>query len=117
MVFTFSLAVLEEIADPNYQTLVASTGGAGWFLAQNLVTHLCVCRTARVREVGGFRVGYEGAQDWDLVMRVNLEAYFRLSRAALRGMNRSGRSAVVYLHPWELDPGQPRIKKAPRRRR
>ncbi len=24
--------------------------------------------------------------DWDLVMRVNLEAYFRLSRAALRGM-------------------------------
>ncbi len=40
------------------------------FLAQNLVTHLCVCRTARVREVGGFRVGYEGAQDWDLVMRI-----------------------------------------------
>ena len=24
-------------ADPNYQTMVASTGGAGWFLAQNLV--------------------------------------------------------------------------------
>jgi GT2 family glycosyltransferase len=40
------------------------------FLAQNLVTHLCVCRTARVREVGGFRTGFEGAQDWDLVMRI-----------------------------------------------
>ncbi len=25
-------------------------------------------------------------EDWDLVMRVNLEAYFRLSRTALRGM-------------------------------
>ena len=24
------------------------------------------CRTERVREVGGFRSGYEGAQDWDL---------------------------------------------------
>jgi GT2 family glycosyltransferase len=40
------------------------------FLAQNLVTHLCVCRRKRVEEVGGFRVGYEGAQDWDLVMRI-----------------------------------------------
>ena len=40
------------------------------FLAQNLVTHLCVCRAARVQEVNGFRPGYEGAQDWDLVMRI-----------------------------------------------
>lgn len=40
------------------------------FLAQNLVTHLCVCRTSRVLEVGGFRTGYEGAQDWDLVTRI-----------------------------------------------
>ncbi|MGH7962842.1 MAG: glycosyltransferase, partial [Candidatus Binatia bacterium] len=41
------------------------------FLAQNLVTHLCVCRTSLVREVGGFHAGYEGAQDWDLVMRIS----------------------------------------------
>lgn len=40
------------------------------FLAQNLVTHLCVARMTRVREVGCFRVGYEGAQDWDLAMRI-----------------------------------------------
>jgi GT2 family glycosyltransferase len=40
------------------------------FLAQNLVSHLCVCRTERVREVGGFRPGYDGAQDWDLLMRI-----------------------------------------------
>lgn len=40
------------------------------FLAQNLVTHLCVCRASLVREVGGFHTGYEGAQDWDLVMRI-----------------------------------------------
>jgi polysaccharide deacetylase family protein (PEP-CTERM system associated) len=42
--------------------------------------------------------------------------YFRLlpywvTRAGLRQVNeRHGRPFVFYLHPWELDPGQPRIK-------
>ncbi|MBN1854025.1 MAG: DUF3473 domain-containing protein [Pirellulales bacterium] len=31
---------------------------------------------------------------------------------AIRRINREGYPAVVYLHPWELDPGQPRIKEA-----
>ena len=41
------------------------------FLCQNFVSHLGVYRTARVREIGGFREGYEGSQDWDLAMRVS----------------------------------------------
>jgi GT2 family glycosyltransferase/glycosyltransferase involved in cell wall biosynthesis len=40
------------------------------FVVQNFVSHLGVYRTLLVREVGGFRVGYEGSQDWDLAMRV-----------------------------------------------
>lgn len=41
-------------------------------------------------------------------------AYFRifpylLTAAAFRSINRSGRSAVFYLHPWEIDPDHPRI--------
>jgi glycosyltransferase involved in cell wall biosynthesis len=40
------------------------------FLVQNYISHLGVYRTLLVREVGGFRVGYEGSQDWDLAMRV-----------------------------------------------
>ncbi len=37
-------------------------------------------------------------------------APYRLSRWALRRVNRiDGRSAIFYLHPWEIDPGQPRI--------
>ena len=41
--------------------------------------------------------------------------YFRLfpyfmTRSALRGINAEGRPAVVYLHPWEFDPHQPRMK-------
>ena len=37
--------------------------------AQNYVSHLGVYRTTLVREVGGFREGVEGAQDWDLLLR------------------------------------------------
>ena len=36
---------------------------------QNAVCHLGVYATDLVREVGGFRVGYEGAQDHDLTLR------------------------------------------------
>ena len=31
---------------------------------------------------------------------------------ALRAMNRAGEPGVLYLHPWELDPGQPRAAPA-----
>ncbi len=37
--------------------------------SQNYVCHLSVIRTARVRGVGGFRPGFEGSQDHDLVLR------------------------------------------------
>lgn len=39
-------------------------------LAQNYISHLGVYRTALVHEAGGFREGYEGSQDHDLVLRV-----------------------------------------------
>jgi polysaccharide deacetylase family protein (PEP-CTERM system associated) len=41
--------------------------------------------------------------------------YFRLlpyavTRLALRHLNeREGQAAIMYLHPWEIDPGQPRL--------
>ncbi|MGE4372717.1 MAG: glycosyltransferase [Xanthobacter sp.] len=38
--------------------------------AQNIVSHLGVYRLDRVREIGGFREGFEGAQDHDLVLRL-----------------------------------------------
>lgn len=42
-------------------------------------------------------------------------AYFRyypypLTRTLLRRCNREGRPIIFYLHPWELDPSQPRIQ-------
>jgi polysaccharide deacetylase family protein (PEP-CTERM system associated) len=38
-------------------------------------------------------------------------------RRALRRENASGEPTIVYLHPWELDPEQPRIAAAPRKAR
>lgn len=39
-------------------------------LAQNYVCHLTMVRRDLAVGVGGFRVGMEGSQDWDLVLRV-----------------------------------------------
>ncbi|HEY1733606.1 MAG TPA: glycosyltransferase, partial [Acidimicrobiales bacterium] len=39
-------------------------------LAQNHVCHLAVVRRNLVEQVGGLREGYEGSQDWDLLLRV-----------------------------------------------
>lgn len=36
----------------------------------NYVTHFAVYRTAILRRIGGFRVGLEGSQDYDLALRV-----------------------------------------------
>lgn len=45
--------------DFNYELLLAS----------NYVTHLAAYRLEGIRQVGGLRPGYEGSQDWDLVLR------------------------------------------------
>jgi hypothetical protein len=44
--------------------------------------------------------------------------FFRLfpyafSRWAIRQVNSEERPAIFYFHPWEIDPGQPRVANAP----
>lgn len=39
-------------------------------LGQNMVNHLGVYRMSILREIGGLRVGFEGSQDYDLILRV-----------------------------------------------
>jgi polysaccharide deacetylase family protein (PEP-CTERM system associated) len=41
---------------------------------------------------------------------------YPLFRWALRRLNRSGHPAILYIHPWELDPGQPHPHPTPRER-
>lgn len=46
----------------------------GWdpelFLTYHYLCHLVVCRRELVMKVGGFRKGFEGSQDYDLVLRI-----------------------------------------------
>jgi glycosyltransferase involved in cell wall biosynthesis len=39
------------------------------FLSHNLITHLGIYRKDIIDKIGGFRLGYEGAQDYDLALR------------------------------------------------
>jgi GT2 family glycosyltransferase len=39
-------------------------------LAQNMISHLGVYRRSLLTKIGGFRVGFEGSQDYDLCLRV-----------------------------------------------
>lgn len=50
------------------------------FCGQNMVSHLGVFRRTLLEQIGGFRVGYEGSQDYDLVLR----AVERTGRAHIR---------------------------------
>ncbi|MFA5195044.1 MAG: glycosyltransferase family 2 protein, partial [Bacteroidales bacterium] len=38
-------------------------------LSRNYLGHVCAFKTAQLRDVGGWRVGFEGSQDYDLVLR------------------------------------------------
>ena len=42
---------------------------------------------------------------------------YALTRFAIRQVNRAGHPAAFYFHPWEIDPGQPRVAAAPLRSR
>ena len=58
-----------------------------------------------VAEIGGKRIATGGG-------------FFRLfpgalSSFAVRQVNAQARPAVFYFHPWEIDPGQPRVDNAP----
>ncbi len=46
-----------------------SDWNADLFLSHNMICHLSAYRADLIRDVGGFREGYEGAQDYDLALR------------------------------------------------
>ena len=65
-----------------------------WIRTTNCVLHFTVVRTALLRELGGLATGVDGAQDWDLVLRV----------AERAGRSRIGRIPRVLYH-WREIPG------------
>ena len=39
------------------------------FLTQNMISHFAVYRASILKEIGGFRLGFEGSQDYDMTLR------------------------------------------------
>ncbi|WP_324650846.1 glycosyltransferase family 2 protein [Georgenia sp. H159] len=73
---------------------------------QMYTSHLSVLRTSLVREVGGFRAGFEGSQDHDLVLRVTERArqVLHLPEVLYHWRAHSGSTASDYgvkFHAWE----------------
>ncbi len=54
------------------------------FYSQNMISHLGVYAADLVKKIGGFRIGYEGSQDYDLALRfierINREDIFHIPR-------------------------------------
>ena len=56
--------------DQRYQPYFKPAYDPDLLLGQNFICHFAVYRASSVREAGCFREGFEGAQDWDLALRV-----------------------------------------------
>ncbi len=68
---------------------------------QNYTSHLSVYRTQLIREIGGFRKGFEGSQDWDLMLR----AIERIPASAIRHIPK-------LLYHWRAAPGSTALQLA-----
>jgi GT2 family glycosyltransferase len=53
-----------------YEPYFKSDWNPDLFYSQNFVNHLGIYRRKLINEIGGFRLGYEGSQDYDLALRV-----------------------------------------------
>ncbi len=53
-----------------YEPYFKSDWNPDLFLSYNLINHLAIYRASSIEKIGGFREGYEGAQDYDLALRI-----------------------------------------------
>lgn len=71
--------------------------------------HLMVLRTSLVRELGGFRQGFEGSQDYDLVLRVSerTERIYHVPKILYHWRKSAGSTASSGLaKTWAIDAGE-----------
>jgi len=68
---------------------------------QNYLSHLTTYKAELIREVGGFRKGYEGSQDWDLILR----AIERIPANSIRHIPK-------ILYHWRAVPGSTALQLA-----
>ncbi len=82
------ISVDGEYSDPNFKSDFALDS----FYSSNYISHLAVLRKTIVEEIGGFREGFEGAQDYDLYLR-----FFEKSKRILH--------VPKVLYHWRMIPG------------
>lgn len=58
-----------DLAENRFDPAMKPAWSRDLFYSLNLVTHLSVFRTSLLHQIGGFRLGFEGSQDYDLVLR------------------------------------------------
>lgn len=61
---------IDETGSQRFNPLFKPDWSPEIMLSANYITHLTVLRLAVVRDLGGFDPGTDGAQDWDLFLRV-----------------------------------------------
>jgi glycosyltransferase involved in cell wall biosynthesis len=88
---------------PNFDPLL--------LLGQNFVSHFSAFRKDLVDRVGGYRVGYEGSQDWDLTLRVtellNPSQVIHIPHVLYHWrVHASSTASVVSAKPYAVDAGQ-----------
>jgi GT2 family glycosyltransferase len=88
------------------------------FLSTMYTCHLMVVRRSLLAEIGGFRTGYEGAQDYDVVLRVmeRTARIHHLPRILYHWRKIPGSAASVNdAKPWALDSGRKALEDYVRR--
>ena len=88
-----------DVEDNRYEPYFKCEWNPELFLSHNMVCHLGVYRTSLVRELGGFRTGFEGAQDYDLalrcVQRISAQEIVHIPRVLYHWRSRPGSTAVA----------------------
>lgn len=90
------------------------------FLSSNYISHLGVIRKSLIEKSGGFRKGYEGAQDYDLYLRVSelTDRIYHIPKILYHWRAVKGSTAKkVDNKNYALERGRQAIKDALRRRK
>jgi glycosyltransferase involved in cell wall biosynthesis len=66
---------IEEAGEKHIEPFFKPDWSPEFLRSINYITHFAVLNTSLVRKLGGFRKGYEGAQDWDLFLRASRQAH------------------------------------------
>jgi glycosyltransferase involved in cell wall biosynthesis len=113
------LDLLSEDGGQRFDPLFKPDWSPEIILSANYLTHLTVIRTALIRELGSFAPGTEGAQDWDLFLRLveKTEQIHHIPKVLYHWRQSSGSTAGNIYNKPEVPQTQLRVIEAHLKRR